>query len=131
MSEGKEVARFGPFAQAIANGVRKGNAIYLSGQVSIDAKGQIVGAGDFPGQVKQAYANVKEVLERFGASMSDIVDETWFVTDIDAVMGDLANIFGVRQEAFGGKPEVTQTLIQISALAMPELRIEIKCIAHV
>jgi len=130
MAKEKEVARFGPFAQAIANGVKKGDALYLSGQVSIDSKGQVVGAGDLAAQVRQAYLNVEEVLGKFGATMDDIVDETWFVTDISSVMGDIEGIFGVRQEAYGGEPQVTQTLIQIGALVMPELLIEIKCIAH-
>jgi enamine deaminase RidA (YjgF/YER057c/UK114 family) len=131
MAVEKEVTRFGPFAQAIANGVKKGDAIYLSGQVSIDAGGQVVGVGDLAAQVRQAYANVEEVLGRFGATMDDIVDETWFVTDIGSVMGDIEAVFGVRREAYGGESQVAQTLIQIAALVMPELLIEIKCIAHV
>jgi enamine deaminase RidA (YjgF/YER057c/UK114 family) len=130
MAREKEVVRFGPFAQAIASGVRRGDAIYLSGQVSIDDDGQIVGQGDLAAQIRQAYTNVQAVLSRFGASMDDIVDETWFVTDVGSVMGDLATLFGVRAEAYGGEPQVTQTLIQIGALAMPGLLVEIKCIAH-
>ncbi len=131
MSKQRQVVRIGPFAQAIASGVRKGDAIYLSGQVSVDAEGGAIGAGDFVAQVKQSYANVAEVLAGFDATMDAIVDETWFVTDMAAVTADLPGIFGARQEAYGGPPEVTQTLIEISALFMPELLIEIKCIAHV
>jgi hypothetical protein len=37
----------------------------------------------------------------------------------------------VRREAHGGGPQVAQTLIQLAALLMPELLIEIRCIAHV
>jgi 2-iminobutanoate/2-iminopropanoate deaminase len=131
MAGEKQVVRIGPFAEAIASGVKKGNAIYLSGQVSIAADGQLVGAGDLAAQVGQAYTNVQEVLDKFGAGMDDIVDEIWFVTDVGSVMGDIQKIFGVRQEAYGGEPQVTQTLIQVAALAMPDLLIEIKCIAHV
>ena len=98
--------------------------------MSIDAEGRIVGAGDFAQQVRQAYANIEEVLGKFDATMDDIVDETWFVTDIACVMADFETIFGIRTEAYGGEPQVTQTLIQIAALVMPELLIEIKCIAH-
>ncbi len=131
MSSKKEVVRFGPMASALANGVRKGDAIYLSGQVSVDGEGQVVGAGDMAAQVRQAYANVAEVLEKFGATMDDIVDETWFVTDNQAVLGDMKGVFGARREAFGKEPDACQTLIQVSALFMPELMIEVKCIAHV
>jgi enamine deaminase RidA (YjgF/YER057c/UK114 family) len=131
MSVEKQVVRFGPFAQAIASGVRVGDALYLSGQVSIDDQGQVVGAGDLAAQVRQVYANIAEVLERFDVGMDAIVDETWFVTDIAGVMKDMGGIFGIRSEAFGGEPQVCQTLIGVSALVMPELLIEVKCIAHV
>ena len=131
MSSEKEVVRFGPLAASIPNGVRRGDAIYLSGQVSIDEKGQVVAPGDMAAQVRQAYANVIETLEKFGATMDDVVDETWFVTDMQAVMGDMKGVFGARTEAFGKDPEACQTLIGVDALAFPDLLVEIKVIAHV
>lgn len=130
MASGKQVVRFGPFKEYIANGVRLGDALYLSGQVSVDAAGNIVGAGDLAAQVRQAYANVAEVLEHFGATMDDVVDEMWLVTDMQNTMGHIEDLFGIRAEAYGQTPEVTQTLVQVAGLVMPELLIEIKCIAH-
>jgi len=38
--------------------------------------------------------------------------------------------FGARAEAYGGNPQVAQSLIQVAALVMPELMIEIKVVAH-
>ena len=99
-------------------------------EIALDSEGQLVGKADMKAQVAQAYVNVKEVLETFGASMDDVVDETWFVTDVSEVMGDSEYVFGARVEAYGGVPEVCQTLIGISGLVMPELKIEIKCIAE-
>ena len=131
MSNEKQVVRFGPFASAIANGVKKGDTIYMSGQVGLDDAGKVVGVGDVGAQVRQAYANVAETLSQLGATMDDIVDETWFVTDVSSVMGDMKNVFGIRAECFGGDPQVCQTLIGVSALAMPDLLVEIKCIAQV
>lgn len=131
MPDRKQVVRFGPFKDFIANGVRVGNALYLSGQVSVDAEGGIVGAGDFAAQVRQAYANVREVLAHFDATMDHVVDEMWLVTNMQATMSDIERLFEVRAEAYGGTPEVTQTLVQVAGLVMPELLIEIKCIAHV
>jgi 2-iminobutanoate/2-iminopropanoate deaminase len=130
MAVEKQVVRFGPFAAAIASGVRVGNSLYLSGQVSLDEQGQVVGAGDMAAQVRQAYVNIADVLTRFDATMENIVDETWFVTDVATVMNDMGGIFGIRTQAYGGEPQVTQTLVQVSALAMPELLVEVKCIAH-
>lgn len=126
----KEVVRFGPLASFIANGVRRGDAIYLSGQVAVDGAGKVVGEGDITAQVRQSYVNVAEVLEKFGASMDDVVDETWFVTDIDDVMAKIRPVFEARAEAYGGDPGVTQTLIGVSRLVYPELLVEIKVVAQ-
>jgi enamine deaminase RidA (YjgF/YER057c/UK114 family) len=45
-------------------------------------------------------------------------------------MANADPVFAVRNDAYSGSPEVCQTLVQVSALVMPELKIEIKCIAH-
>src|SRR5262249_14323192 len=64
--------------------VKVGDTIYLSGQVSHDDKGNIVGLGDMETQMRQAYANVQKVLAQYGATMANIVDEVLFVTDMEA-----------------------------------------------
>ena len=129
MATERQVARHGPFADFIANGVKVGNMIYLSGQVSVDDQGQVVAQGDLVAQSRQAYAHIRSALEELGATMADIVDETVFVTDISAVMANLEPLFAARAEAYGGQPQVSQTLVQVAALVMPELMIEIKCVA--
>jgi 2-iminobutanoate/2-iminopropanoate deaminase len=125
----KDVVRFGPFARFIANGVRVGDTLYLSGQISIDDEGEVVGADDPSAQVAQAYEHVKSVLARYGATMDNVVDETWFVSDIERMMSEVDSVFAARLAAYGGAAEVTQTMVQVAALAMPELLIEIKCVA--
>ncbi|TFH24225.1 MAG: RidA family protein [Myxococcales bacterium] len=131
MTTNRQAVRFGPFKEFIANGVKIDDTIYLSGQVSLDNEGNVVGAGDLGAQVRQAYANVKEVLAGFDAAMENIVDEMLLLTDIQEAMGNIEQLFGIRAEAYGGNPDVTQTMVQVAALAMPELLIEIKCIARV
>ena len=130
MAVDKKVVRFGPFKNAVANAVQAGDIIYLSGQVSVDKAGKFVGINDLQAQVKQAYNNISEVLARLDASLDNVVDETWFVTDMDQVMANFQQIYAVREQAYGASPATTQTLVQVSALAMPELMVEIKCIAH-
>lgn len=62
------------------------------------------------------------------AGTNDIVDEMWLVTDMSATMGNVEELFEIRSEAYGKRPNVTQTMIQVAGL-MPEPMIEIKCIA--
>ncbi len=124
----KQSYRSGPYKDLIANGVKVGNVLYLSGQVGMDPGGK---TGEcIVEQTKFAYANIKHVLAEFGATMDNIVDETVFVTDIPEVMGKIEEVYGERAKAYGGMPEVCQTLVQVSALVMPALKIEIKCVAH-
>ena len=107
--------------------VKVGDTLYLSGQVSHDDKGNIVGVGNMEVQMRQAWANVAKLLKDYGATIANVVDEVIFVTDIEAA---LTAAVKVRPEVFGGRPVVASTLVQVPRLAFPELMIEIKCIAR-
>jgi enamine deaminase RidA (YjgF/YER057c/UK114 family) len=128
MSVSKQVFRSGPYADLIAQGVKVGNTLYLSGQVGMDEAGNI--PASMAEQTVLAYANIRAVLAEFGAGFDNIVDETFLVTSVEETHDQLEAIFGARAEAYGGIPEVTQTLIGVAALLLPELKLEIKCIAH-
>ena len=106
--------------------VKVGDTIYLSGQVSHDDEGKIVGLRDMEAQMRQAYANIKKVLAEYGATMDNVVDEILFVTDMDIAF---AAAVKCRREVFSGTPIVASTIVQIQRLAFPDLMIEIKCVA--
>ena len=108
--------------------VKVGDTIYLSGQVSHDDKGNLVGLGDMEMQMRQSYSNVQQVLAHYGATMTNIVDEILFVTDMETAF---AAAVKCRQEIFAGTPVVASTIVQIQRLAVPEYMIEIKCVASV
>jgi enamine deaminase RidA (YjgF/YER057c/UK114 family) len=125
----KKVYRSGPFQDYIAQGVLIENILYMSGQVGIDQEGKTpVSIVD---QTKLAYKNMQDLLSQFGADMSNIVDETYFVTDMNELMSKVEEVYSAREAAYGSTPEVSQTLLQVAALVYPELKIEIKCIAHI
>jgi enamine deaminase RidA (YjgF/YER057c/UK114 family) len=130
MTATRRVVREGPFRKIIADGVKVGDTIYLSGQVSVTHDGETVGAGDVAAQLRQAYRNVATVLESFGATMADIVDETLFVTDIVGFLDNADALFGIRTEMFGGEPQISQTLVEVSRLGSPDWLLEIKCMAR-
>jgi enamine deaminase RidA (YjgF/YER057c/UK114 family) len=66
------------------------------------------------------------ILERAGASFADVAKVTVFLTDID----DRPKINPVRQEIFGdAKP--ASTLIEVSRLAIPGIKIEIEAVARI
>jgi 2-iminobutanoate/2-iminopropanoate deaminase len=131
LSINKEAMSFGmPWEKeyGYAQSVKVGDTIYVSGQVSHDDDGNIVGQGDMEAQMRQAYANIRKVLSQYGATMDNIVDEILFVTDMNNAF---AAAVKCRNEVFFGSPVVASTIVQIQRLAFPELMIEIKCVAKI
>jgi enamine deaminase RidA (YjgF/YER057c/UK114 family) len=109
-----------------AQAVKVGDTIYLSGQVSHDDEGNIMGLRDMEAQMRQAYANIKKVLAEYDATMDNVIDEILFVTDMDTAF---AAAVKCRREVFSGTPIVASTIVQIQRLAFPDLMIEIRCVA--
>ena len=105
--------------------VKVGDTIYISGQVSHDDNGKIVGHRDMETQMRQAYANIQNVLVQYGATMDNVVEEILFVTDMDTAFAAATKC---RKEIFSGPPIVASTIVQIQRLAFPDLMIEIRCI---
>ena len=104
--------------------VRSGNMLFISGQVSVDAAGNVVGAGDIEAQARQVYKNLEFALKAAGGSLSDIVKVTTYLTTRDSAAG----IGKVRQEVWKNDPPAS-TLLIISGLANPAFLIEIDAIA--
>lgn len=128
MTIDKEAQSLGTSAETeygYVQAVKIKDTIYLSGQVSVDAAGKTIGVGDMEAQMRQAYANVELVLGRYGATIENIVDETPFVTDMDAAFAAR----GKCKDVFSGKPVLASTIVQIGRLAFPDLMVEIKCVA--
>lgn len=100
--------------------------IYIAGQIAFDKEGKIVGAGDMKAQTEQVFKNLEAALAAAGAKFSDVVKMNTYVTDISQapVMRE------VRARYFGSTTPAS-TLVQVVALARPELMIEIEVIAAV
>ena len=125
----KKLLRDGPYADFFSQGVQVGNVLTLAGQIGVDADGN--SPEDIKGQMVICYEYIKNVLKEFDASLDNVIDETWFVTDVEDCMNNVGDIFAEREKIYGCKPEVSQTLVGTSALVQPNLKIEIKCIAYV
>ena len=103
------------------------DTIYVSGQLSHDEQGNLVGDSNMETQMRQTYANAKKILGEFGATLDNVVEEVLYVTDMDKAM----SVAGpVRKEAYGSeKPQVASTILVTPRLAFPTQLIEIKFIA--
>lgn len=105
---------------------RVGDLIFTSGQASITEHGEIVGLGDFDAQVVQTMANVKRVLELAGSSLADIVKVNIYVTD----MAHFPQVLELRERYFT-YPWPADTIVEVTALAIPGLMIEVDATAVV
>jgi 2-iminobutanoate/2-iminopropanoate deaminase len=111
---------------AFSSGVEAptGRTIYVSGQVSLDAEGNVVGDGDIKRQTEAVLEHVKTVVEEAGGGMDDIVKVTVFITD----MGLYDEIHEVRRRYFE-EPYPASSMVEVSALIDPRLLIEIEAVA--
>ena len=125
----KKLLREGPYADFFSQGVQVGNVLTMAGQIAVDDNGNT--PDDLKSQMIVCYENILKILDHFGGTLENVVDETWFVTDIDECMENVSEIFAEREKIYGCKPEVSQTLIGVNALVQPNLKIEVKCIAHI
>ena len=112
-----------PFSH-YTDAVRAGNLLFVSGCVALDAEGKLVGEGDVVAQARQVFTNIGLCLSAAGATFADVVKVTTFLTDVN----DRAQVNPVRQEFFGdAKP--ASTLVEVSALVLPEFLIEVEAVA--
>ena len=106
--------------------VRFGDLLFVSGTAAFDSDGNVVGKGDVVIQTRVVLQNIRDALQEVGADMGDVLKVTVFLTDI----GDRAAVNPVRKEFFGdAKP--ASTLFEVSALAVPDMLVEIEAIAGI
>ena len=105
--------------------IRTENIVYISGQVGKDSTGSVVGE-DISSQTRQTFDNIKGLLELCEAGLENIVKLTVFLTHVQ----DMDNFRKIRAEYFNAPTLPTSTLVVVSALAQPDLRVEVEAIAH-
>lgn len=112
----------GPYSPAVlATGTR---VLAISGQIADAPDGSVVGGSDAGEQARECLRKLDALLRAAGASKTDVVRVGIFLTDI----ADRPAVAKARTEYFGDhKPAAT--LVEISALVAPELKVEIEATA--
>ena len=116
--ESHRVPRLGPYSQA----VRVGDLIYTAGQAGIDpATGEVAGESFFA-QARQAFKNLRTLLEDAGSGLDHVIKVTCFIAHPDAFM-PLNELFA---EYFPDSPPVRS----VPVVALPRgLKFSIEAIA--
>jgi 2-iminobutanoate/2-iminopropanoate deaminase len=104
-----------------------GRTAYVAGQVAYDSTGTVVGGRDFTAQAAQVFANLSIALASVGATFRDVMKTTTYLTDLRNVPA----LREVRARHFDSAHPPANTLIPVSALARPELLLEIEAVVAV
>ena len=118
-----------PRPRGYANGIAagSGDTIYTAGMVGWDAEGKFPGR-DFVKQVRATLENMLCVLREAGAGPEHLVRMTWYITDRQAYLDNLAGIGAAYREVIG-RNFPAMAVVQVVALMEAEAMVEIEAIA--
>jgi enamine deaminase RidA (YjgF/YER057c/UK114 family) len=105
-----------------------GRVVWIAGQVSLNEKGEVVGAGDLRAQARQVLENLATALKAAGASWTDVVKINTYVVNYAPEM--LPALREARAQYLLATDRLpASTLVGVQALARPEFLIEIEVVA--
>ncbi|MEG3658238.1 RidA family protein [Arenibacter palladensis] len=112
-------------AYGYSHAVKIGNAIKISGAVSMDDEGNPTAIGDIEQQMKNCYSDLEKVLAHYGCTFDDVVVENVFTTNMPMFL----EVAAYRNEIYK-KQFPTGSWIGVKELALPEFMIEIEMEVH-
>lgn len=117
----------------LSQGWKTGNLVFVGGQISSDAKGRTIDAGDLAKQTRNCMDFIRRVLDEAGADFSDVVKHSVYYCHDgpeDELPPFLDELDAVRREYFAEPGPVT-TSVGVTGLAYEGLMLEIEAIAAV
>lgn len=106
--------------------VRAGSQLYVSGQLSRDQDGTLLGKGDVTSQYRQVWSNLKLALAAVGLSPEHLVKTTTYVVGVE----NIPALRAIRQELSPAAPP-TSTMVVVAGLAVPGALVEVDAIAWI
>jgi enamine deaminase RidA (YjgF/YER057c/UK114 family) len=116
----------------LCEAARGGGLLHLGGQVGMGPDHQIVDGG-LAAQARQAFRNIKAVIEAAGGRAENLVHLTWYLVegpDGRTFMEDAMEVTAARGEVLPGITPPS-TAVRVGALLTPEILIEIQAVAAV
>jgi 2-iminobutanoate/2-iminopropanoate deaminase len=101
-----------------------GKLLFVSGLLSKNEKGEVVGEGDVAAQTEQVLKNLQAALSSAGGTLANVVRVDVFVRDISK----FEEIHAVRRKYFATEPP-SSTMVEVSRLTDERCLIEITAIA--
>ena len=109
---------------SLVNIAEPGRMVFIAGQTASDPEGKVVGVGDPRAQTRYVLGKIQRAVEAAGGTINDVVAMNVFTTDVRYHR----DINEARREVLGSNFP-TSTMVQVVALARPELILEINATA--
>ena len=109
---------------SLVNIAQPGRMVFIAGQTASDHDGKVVGVGDARAQTRFILQKIQRAVGAAGGTINDVVAMSVFSTDVKYHR----DINETRREVLGTNFP-TSTMVQVVALARPELLLEINAIA--
>lgn len=103
-----------------------GNQFFIAGMTAGDGKGGVLGDGSMYSQARATFTKIKHLVEAAGGTMNDVIRVDIYVTDIK----QREEVWKARREFFTGDFP-TSTLVEVRALATPQLLVEVNATGFV
>jgi 2-iminobutanoate/2-iminopropanoate deaminase len=100
--------------------------LYVSGSVAADDHGRLVGANDMAAQLRAAYSNVRRTLQANGADFEQVVKETIYTTDMDALL----KAADLRFEFYDKERPPAASWVQVQRLVDPAFLVQVEVVAE-
>jgi 2-iminobutanoate/2-iminopropanoate deaminase len=100
--------------------------LYVAGSVAVDEAGRLVSPGDMAGQMRAAYSNIQRTLAANGAEFDEVVKETIYTTNMDALL----KASDLRFEYYDKENLPTTSWVQVQRLVDPGFLVEIEVVAE-
>ena len=107
--------------------VTEGTTVYISGQVSVNEHGELVGKNDLRAQTEQTFANLEHALAAIGATFADVIKTNLYVVGLKPEHVPI--IREVRSRYVNAAQPPVSTLVGVTALVGPDWLIEIEAVA--
>ena len=103
--------------------------VYVSGQVSMDQDGKVVGIGDMRAQSEQVFKNLTQVLRAAGAGRDDVIKMNSYMVGLNAE--NVAAYREGRSSHLKAKRPPASTLVGVTSLVQPDLLLEVEVVAAI
>jgi enamine deaminase RidA (YjgF/YER057c/UK114 family) len=114
-----------PYSEVVSIDLGTARMLMISGQVALDPRGELVGAGDFEKQTVQVFEHLKRLVEQSGGNMGHIIKTGIFLTDL----GNVELFRKIRARYMDPVNPPASTLVGVTGLFRKDLMIEIEAVA--